>query len=90
MNNNQSLSAQNVFFPTVFDAIRSSGGITTYSDLKNIQIIRKERISNGGGKISTNLNFYDLLTKGDNSPNIRIYDSDIIKIKKTDLPKRNP
>lgn len=87
MNNNQSLSAQNVFFPTVFDAIRSSGGITIYSDLKNIQIIRKERISNGGGKISTNLNFYNLLTKGDNSQNIRIYDSDIIKIKKTALPQ---
>ena len=26
------------FFPTVFDAIRASGGITQYSNLKNIQI----------------------------------------------------
>ena len=31
----------NDYFPTIFDAIRSSGGVTQYSDLSNIQIIRK-------------------------------------------------
>ncbi|MBO8217715.1 polysaccharide biosynthesis/export family protein [Prochlorococcus marinus] len=78
---------QSDFFPTVFDAIRASGGITNYSDLEKIKIIRREKISEGGGKKITNLNFYDLLTKGDNSQNIRIYDSDLIKIGKTSLPQ---
>ena len=43
-------------FPTVFDAIKSAGGITTYSDLSSIEIIRKNSISNGGGKIKKNVN----------------------------------
>ena len=37
-------------FPTLFDAIKNSGGITTYSDLSNIEIIRKSSISKGGGQ----------------------------------------
>ena len=45
------------FFSTVFDAIRSSGGITQFSDLTSIKVIRKNSISNGGGKIQTTINF---------------------------------
>lgn len=70
------------FFPSVFDAIRQSGGITEYTDLSNIKVIRKNKISDGGGKISTTLNFKDLLYSGKNTQNIRIYDGDIIKIGK--------
>lgn len=40
---------QSYFFPTIFDAIRESGGITLYSDLSRVQIIRKNSLSNGGG-----------------------------------------
>ncbi len=72
----------NYYFPTVFDAIRASGGITQFSNLKNIQIIRRDFLSNGSGKKTTTLNFEDLLRFGENSQNIRIYDSDIIKVKK--------
>ncbi len=72
------------FFPTVFDAIRSAGGITEFSDITNIEVIRQNSISNGGGKIFTKLNFIDLITKGDISQNIRIYDSDIIKVSKAE------
>ena len=82
-NSTNSVISENVFFPTVFDAIRASGGITKFSDLSNIQIIRNETISNGSGKKTTTLNFEKLLLSGDNSVNIRIYDSDIIKIKRT-------
>ena len=77
------------FFPTVFDAIQSSGGITEFSDLSNIQVIRKNKISAGGGEITTTLDFRSLLTSGDKSQNIRIYDADIIKIKKSDKSNRN-
>ena len=71
------------YFPTVFDAIRAADGITKFSDLKNIQVIRKNKISAGSGKITTTLNFEDLLLLGEGSQNIRIYDSDIIKIQKS-------
>lgn len=72
-----------LYFPTVFDAIRQSGGITRFSDLSNVQIIRKNNISNGGGDITATLNFEEVITQGNNSQNIRIYDSDIIRIKKS-------
>ena len=84
--NNESVARQNnrnYFFPTVFDAIRKSEGITEYSDLSNVQIIRKNNLSKGGGQITTYLNFNELLTVGDGSQNIRIYDGDIIKVNKT-------
>ena len=32
--------ASKFYFPTVFDALRASGGITSFSDLSNIQVIR--------------------------------------------------
>ncbi len=71
------------FFPTVFDAIRSSGGVTQFSDLTSIQVIRKNKISDGGGKIQTTINFQDALLLGDNSKNIRIFDGDLISVKKS-------
>ena len=76
----------NYFFPTVFDAIRQAGGITEYSDLSSIQIIRKNSISNGEGKISAKLDFSQVLTFGNDSQNIRIYDSDIIRVGKLNQP----
>ena len=79
----------NYFFPTVFDAIRESGGITQYSNLREIQIIRKNNISNGSGKITTTLNFENLLKFGEYNQNIRIYDSDIIKVKKSNESNTN-
>ncbi len=82
-------SPVNAYFPTVFDAIRASGGITRFSNLKSIQIIRNENISNGSGKKITTLNFENLLKFGDSSQNIRIYDSDIIKIKRNKEPNQN-
>ncbi len=79
---------KNSYFPTVFDAIQVSGGITKYSDLSNIKVIRKKSISKGGGKMMTTLNFKEVITKGDNTQNIRIYDSDTIVINKLDEPNQ--
>jgi len=84
--NTESVDNTSYYFPTVFDAIRASGGITQFSNLKNVQIIRKDTVSNGSGKITTNLNFEDVLRFGDTGQNIRIYDSDIIKVQKNDKP----
>ncbi len=74
------------YFPTVFDAIRQSGGITRYADLTNIQVIRNNNISKGGGKISTFLNFEKAIINGDNTNNIRIYDQDTIVIRRNETP----
>ena len=84
--NQRNYNSINYFFPTVFDAIRQAGGITEYSDLSNIQIIRKNSISNGEGKISAKLDFSQVLTFGNDSQNIRIYDSDTIRIGKLNEP----
>lgn len=77
----------NYYFPTVFDAIRSSGGLTVFSDLSSIQIIRKDSISNGSGRIMTELDFSKINTS--TNQNIRIYDGDIITLKKLDTPNKN-
>ena len=78
----ESPSNINFYFPTVFDALKISGGITRFSDLSNVEVIRKNTLTEGGGKIKTNLNFIDLILKGDDSQNIRIYDGDLIVINK--------
>lgn len=77
VNNNQNQNAS-VYFPTVFDAIRQSGGITEMSDLSKIQVIRKNNLSSGGGKIKTELDFMEVIEGGDSGKNIRIYDQDEI------------
>ena len=68
--------------PTLIDAIKESGGLTENADLKNIVVIRNNNLSNGGGKIKTDLDFISFITEGDFDKNIRIYDGDVINIKK--------
>ncbi len=73
-------------FPTLFEAIKASGGITPYSDLTNIKVIRKNAIDLGGGYVTTNLNILPEIS-GENltdSQNIKIMDGDIIRISKSD------
>lgn len=82
-NTNQS-SSESVFFPTVFEAIRKSSGITLNADLSKVKIIRKNSISNGGGKISTTVNLLETLNQKDNSQNIRIMDGDNIYIPRSE------
>ena len=79
----------NFIFPSVFDAIQKSGGITDYSDLTNIKLIRKNTISNGGGKIETTLNLEKLILNRDDSHNIRIYDEDTIIVGKSKKSNQN-
>tara|TARA_Y100001978_G_C23700815_1_gene440780 strand:+ start:1522 stop:2655 length:1134 start_codon:yes stop_codon:yes gene_type:complete len=71
------------FIPTLYDAIKEAGGITRYSDLKNVEVIRKNSISNGGGKIKTDINLFAILRDGDNTQNIKLRDGDIINLKRS-------
>lgn len=72
----------NLAFPTLFDAIRMSGGVTNLADLSNIQITRINKISGGSGRIKTTVNLLDTLILRDSSQNIRLYDGDTIYVPK--------
>ena len=72
-------------FPRLYDALSSAGGITSYSDLSNIIIIRKNNISSGGGKVRATVDFLEVIETGTSDNNIRIYDGDIIKISKSNI-----
>ena len=71
-------------FPTVYDALRMSQGITPYSDLSSIKVVRKQLKSKGGGRIETSLNLFSLITEGDISQNIRLFDGDVITVPKAE------
>tara|TARA_B100000886_G_C20426578_1_gene494419 strand:+ start:7114 stop:8307 length:1194 start_codon:yes stop_codon:yes gene_type:complete len=73
-------------FPTVFDAIKISRGITPYSKLNNVNLIRT--IPNKKGeetKYKAELNFLSMIMEGDQSQNMRILDGDIIFIERSDI-----
>lgn len=73
-------------YKTLFDAIRIAQGITLYSDLQNIEVIRKIPISKGGGKIKTSLNFLNFIETGSDEQNINLMDGDTIIINRSDSP----
>ena len=66
--------------PTVFDALRTAGGVTPFSKLREVSVTRKRPISSGGGKIRTTLDFLALIAEGDESQNIRLFDGDTIVV----------
>ena len=70
-------------FPTVFDAIRTAQGITPYSDLAKVEITRRKPLSSGGGRIRAKLNFLSLITEGDETQNIRLFDGDVVSVSKS-------
>ena len=70
-------------FPDLYSIIKLSGGITPYSDLSNIQVVRNNPISKGGGKIKTNIDFLKVIETGDSTNNIRIMDGDRILLRRT-------
>ena len=65
----------------VVDAIKQAGGLTKNSNLKNIELIRKLPMSQGGSKKAT-LNLYDLVFNGNINQNPIIFDGDFIKVSK--------
>ncbi len=66
--------------PTVFDALRTAGGVTPFSKLSEVTVTRKRPLSSGGGKIRTTLDFLTLITEGNESQNIRLFDGDTVVV----------
>jgi polysaccharide export outer membrane protein len=81
-------SSSQTLFPTVFDAIRRAEGVTPYSDLAEVQVTRRQPLSAGGGRLRTQLNFLSLITEGDESQNIRLFDGDVVSVRKSPMVLR--
>ena len=81
------LNSQTNDLPTVITAIQEAGGISKFADLKNIKL---SRVISGDEKSykRTNLNFKNLILRGDQSQNPFLFDGDVIEINKVkDLDK---
>ena len=77
------ISTFGALFPTVFDAINTAQGITPYSNLAQVEVTRRQAMSRGGGRLRTQLNFLSLITAGDESQNIRLFDGDVVNVGKS-------
>ena len=66
--------------PTVFDALRTAGGVTPFSKLSEVSVTRKRPLSSGGGKMRTTLDFLTLILEGNESQNIRLFDGDTVVV----------
>ena len=70
-------------WPTLFDALRAAQGVTPYSNLGEVQVVRKQPFSAGGGKIRATVDFLRLVSSGDESVNIRLFDGDVIQVSRS-------
>lgn len=67
----------------IYDAIKQAKGLNNFADISNIEIVRKNPSSQGGGKIKAKINLLSAVTNGDLSQNIRIHDGDFIRVPKS-------
>ena len=64
--------------------MKVADGITLYSNLSDVKIVRRIPDYYGGGKMSVSLNVLKLLLDGDQSQNINLLDGDTIIVPKSD------
>lgn len=74
--------------PTVFDALRNAGGVTPFSKLSEVSVTRTRPLSSGGGKMRTQLNFLELITEGNETQNIRLFDGDTVVVARSPVELR--
>lgn len=70
-------------WPTVFDALQAAEGVTPFSNLSEVQVVRQQPLGAGGGRIRANVDFLQLLTSGNESVNIRLFDGDVITVSRS-------
>ena len=78
------LTRKTTNIPTVYDALKQSGGININSDISNIEVIRNISMKNGGGKKRARLNLLKMINGISYSDNIKLQDGDIIKVNRSD------
>ena len=74
--------------PTVFDALRTAGGVTPFSKLSEVYVTRKRPLSKGGDKMRAQLNFLELITDGNENQNIRLFDGDTVVVARSPVELR--
>ena len=74
--------------PTVFDALRIAGGVTPFSKLSEVSVTRKRPLSSGGGRLRAQLNFLQLITEGNETHNIRLFDGDMVSVARSPVELR--
>ena len=79
---------QSLRLPTVFDALRTAGGVTPFSKLSEVSVTRKRPTSSGGSKMRTTLNFLTFITEGSESQNIRLFDGDTVVVARSSTELR--
>ena len=82
------ISSNLLRLPTVFDALRIAGGVTPFSKLNEVSVTRRRPLSKGGGKVRAQLNFLELITDGNESQNIRLFDGDVISVARSPIELR--
>lgn len=75
----------NSILTKISDVIRKAGGLTSYSDLTRITLIRDNPISSGGGKKKAVIDFYSYL-EGSTATDVRLFNGDYIMIPKLQSP----
>ena len=83
------LSTFGTVFPTVFDAIQRAQGITPDTNRTPDHVNRNRADGLGGGRIKADLNFLSLITEGNFSQNIRLFDGDTLNIGKSPIILRD-
>jgi len=79
----QGIQIQPIRWPTLFDALRAAQGVTPFSNLAEVQVVRKQPLSAGGGKARATVNFLQLVSNGDESVNIRLFDGDVVNVSRS-------
>ncbi len=78
------VNENSVSLPKLFDLLQFGEGVTSYADLRNIEIVRRNPEIKGGGFIKTKVNIISLLELGDQSVNIVLRDGDDVFIPKSE------
>ena len=76
------------FVTTLSDVIQKAGGLTSYSNISKIEVVRDVSLLQGGGKKRAIINFLPYINKGDDTNDIRVFDGDSILI--PSLQEKNP
>ncbi len=80
INSKNNIKRDSLYISTLSNAIQKSGGLTSYSDISKIQIVRDIPIGKGGGKKRAEINFLSYINEADDTYDIRLFDGDDIFI----------
>ena len=79
-NSPNSNKRNNDYITTLSNAIQATGGLTSYSDVSKIELVREIPIAKGGGKKRALIDFTSYTNNADPTNDIRLFDGDTIFI----------